>query len=180
MHAPMWTSAVAARRAIGKERSVTRNEDPPVLLGAAAAAAGRGLVAGLAGTAAMTIARALLNDGRQHDDHRTEPARAAGRVLGVAPVDEGGERRFNRIVHWAYGSAWGAFRGILAAVGVRGPAADVAHLGAVWGAEQLVLPATRTAPAPTHGRRPDVAADVTVHAVYAAATGVALRWMERR
>jgi len=156
-----------------------RGEPPPVQLGAAAALVGRGLAAGLVGTAAMTLTSALEARVRGREQG-TAPARAAGRALGVAPVDERGERRFNRLVHWAYGTAWGAAPGVLAAVGVPAAPAGVAHLGAVWGAEQVVLPATRAGSAPTHGSPPDAVADFAHHAVYAAATGLAFRWMGRR
>jgi hypothetical protein len=154
-------------------------EVPPFRLGATAALVGRGLVAGLAGTAAMTVSSGLEARLRRRD-LGTAPARAAGRVLGVAPVDDRGEHRFNRIVHWAYGTAWGSMRGLLAAVGIPAGPADVAHLAAVWGAEQVVLPATGTSPAPTHGPRREIAADLARHAVYAAATGLAFRWLGRR
>lgn len=153
--------------------------NPPVRLGAAAALVGHGLVAGLVGTAAMTLSSATEARLRRRHD-ATGPARAAGRVLGVAPVDEAGERRFNRIVHWAYGTSWGAVRGLLAAIGMPAVSADVTHLAAVWGAEQVVLPATRTGSPPTHGPPRDAAADLAHHVVYAAATAVAFRRLARR
>lgn len=59
----------------------------------------------------------------------TTPARAASKVLGVAPVDEQGERRFNNLVHWGYGTGWGSVRGVLGAVGLGGVPATLAHLG---------------------------------------------------
>lgn len=156
-----------------------RGAQEPIRLGEVAAAVGRGLVAGLAGTAAMTISSAV--EARLRGRPRgTAPARAAGAVLGVAPVDERGERRFNQIVHWTYGASWGAVRGLAAAAGLRPAVADIAHLGAAWGAEQLVLPATRTAPPVTHGERSDAGIDLAHHAVYAAVTGAAFRWLARR
>lgn len=153
--------------------------DPPVRLGAAAAVVGRGLVAGLVGTAAMTASRAAEARLRGRPPSPTQ-VRAAGRVLGVAPVDEAGERRFNQIVHWAYGTGWGAVRGIFAAVGVPAASADAAHLAAVWGAEQVVMPATGAGSPVIHGPPPDIAADLAHHVVYAVATGQAFRWLERR
>jgi hypothetical protein len=79
-------------------------------------ALGRGLVAGLLGTAAMTIsstAEAKLS-GRGAS---TTPAQAAGKVAGVVPRDEAGEQRFNTLAHWGYGTAWG--NGHFASCGVR-------------------------------------------------------------
>lgn len=136
------------------------------------ASLGRGLVAGLLGTAAMTVsstAEAKLT-GRGAS---TTPADAAGKVAGVAPRDEAGEQRFNTLAHWGYGTAWGVFRGVLDVIGLRGPAASVVHLIAVFGAEQALLPALGVA-APTFSYGLKAAATDTVHhAVYAGASGLA-------
>lgn len=148
-------------------------------LGGVAAAVGKGLVAGMAGTAAMTVSSTLEARLRGREPSTT-PARAASKVLGVAPVDEGGERRFNNLVHWGYGTSWGAVRGLLAATGLGGVSATVVHLGAVWGGEQVVLPATgASSPATQWGTR-EIAIDVWHHVVYAVATGVAYHWLDRR
>ena len=110
----------------------------------------------------------------------TTPARAASKVLGVAPVDEQGEHRFNNLVHWGYGTAWGAMRGLLGAVGLRGLPAAAAHLAAVWGAEQVVLPATGASPPATEWGATELAIDLWHHAVYAAAAGAAYGWLDQR
>lgn len=148
-------------------------------LGAVAAAVGKGLAAGLAGTAAMTVSSTLEAKLRGREGS-TAPARAASAVLGVAPVDERGEARFNTFVHWAYGTGWGAVRGLLAAVGLDGVAAAVAHLAVVWGGEQVVLPATGAAPPATKWGATEVAIDLWHHVVYALATSVAFAWLDRR
>lgn len=156
-----------------------RSGPPPLQLGAVAAAVGKGLVAGVAGTAAMTVSSTLESRLRGRE-RSTTPARAASRVLGVAPVDEGGERRFNSLIHWRYGTSWGAVRGLLAAAGLGGVPATAVHLGAVWGGEQVVLPATgASAPASQWGTR-EIAIDVWHHVVYAVATGAAYHWLDRR
>jgi hypothetical protein len=71
----------------------------------------------------------------------TTPAAAAGKVAGVVPRDEAGERRFNTLAHWGDGTAWGVVRDALDLCGLRGPAATLVHLIVVLGAEQAVLPA---------------------------------------
>jgi hypothetical protein len=103
-----------------------------------AGAAGRGLLAGAVGTAAMTASSTLEAKVRGREASDT-PARAAAKVLGVTPTDSG-SGRFNTIVHWGYGTGWGAVRGLLGALGLSGPAATLAHFAAVWGAEQVELP----------------------------------------
>jgi hypothetical protein len=110
----------------------------------------------------------------------TAPARAASKVLGVAPVDERGERRFNALVHWGYGTAWGSVRGLLAAAGIGRVSAPVVHLAAVWGGEQVVLPATGAGSPATELDASEVAIDIWHHVVYAIATGAAYVWLDRR
>lgn len=140
------------------------------------AALGRGLVAGLVGTAAMTVAstvEAKVN-GRGAS---TTPAQAAGKVAGVVPRDDAGEQRFNTLAHWGYGTAWGVFRGALAVVGLRGPVASLLHLVAVLGTEQAMLPALGVAaPTPRYGLKA-AGTDTLHHIVYAAASGVAYDYL---
>ena len=109
-------------------------------LGNVAAAFGKGVFAGVAGTAAMTLSSTIEMKLRGRPAS-SAPAQAAAKVLGVEPVDEVAKARFSNLVHWGYGTAWGGARGLLAAAGLSGPAATAAHLGAVWGSEQVMLPA---------------------------------------
>ncbi len=145
----------------------------------AAASTGVGVLAGLAGTAAMTVSSTVemkIND----REASTTPADAAGAVLGVKPTDDAGAARFGTAVHWGYGAGWGAVRGLLAAIGLRGPAAAVVHYGLVWGGEQVVLPATGAGkPVWSYGGAA-LATDAGHHAVYAAATSLAYEWLDRR
>lgn len=151
---------------------------PPTRSDRLVAALGRGLVAGLLGTAAMTVsstAEAKLN-GRAAS---TTPAQAAGKVVGVMPRDEAGEQRFNTVAHWGYGIAWGVFRGMLDVTGIRGPVASLLHLAAVWGAEQALLPALDLgSPTPRYGAKA-AGIDAWHHAVYAGATGAAYDYLQR-
>lgn len=82
----------------------------------------------------------------------------------------GGAKRFGTFVHCGYGAAWGAFRGVLGAVGLPGDAAaSAAHLAAVWGAEQVMLPALGVSPPITQWGATDIAVDAWHHVVYAVA-----------
>ncbi len=143
-----------------------------VKLGDVAAAFGKGVFAGVAGTAAMTISSTVEMKLRDRAAS-SAPAQAAAKVLGVEPVDEDSEARFSNLVHWGYGAAWGGARGLLAAAGLSGPAATTAHLGAVWGSEQIMLPALGVAPPLTEWGAREVAIDALHHVVYAGATGIA-------
>ena len=68
-------------------------------LGDTAAAVGKGLFAGAAGTVAMTASSTLEAKLRKRGSS-TAPADAAGKVLGVQPADEAGAARFSNVVHW--------------------------------------------------------------------------------
>jgi hypothetical protein len=74
-----------------------------VKLGNVAAAFGKGIFAGVAGTAAMTLSSTIEMKLRRRPASST-PALAAVKVLGVEPVDEEAEARFSNLVHWRYGS----------------------------------------------------------------------------
>lgn len=142
-----------------------------------AGAAGKGLLAGAIGTALMTISSTLEAKARGRGSSTT-PADAAAKVLGVQPNEEAGER-FNNLVHWGYGTSWGAVRGLLAGLGLTGPAAAAVHFAVVWGAEQLVLPATGAGrPIWTYGVV-EAGIDGCHHAIYAAGTSLAYEWLER-
>lgn len=142
------------------------------MIRAVASAVGKGLAAGLLGTAAMTVSSTLEMKltGRGSSD---TPAQAAGKVLGVQPRDEVGKQRFSQIAHWGYGTAWGAVRGLLEEAGIRGPAAGVVHFLMVWGAAQAMLPGLGVAPPATEWSAEELATDLLHHAVYAAATSAA-------
>ncbi len=147
-------------------------------LGDVAADVGKGLFAGAIGTAAMTVSSTLEMKvrGRQGS---SAPATAAAKILGVEPKGEEGEARFSNIVHWGYGTAWGAARGLIGAAGLEGPGAAAAHFGAVWGSEQLMLPALGVAQPLWRWGAKEVAIDAFHHLVYAGATSVAYTALDR-
>jgi hypothetical protein len=148
-------------------------------LGTIAGAVGRGLFAGFAGTAAITASQmiaAKLRDGGTSD----APVEATAKVLGVTPTGESEKQRWNTLVHWAYGTAWGGARGLLDAAGLSRTAATGAHFGLVWGAAATMLPALRIAPPPTEWPPGQVATDALHHAVYALAAGWTYEALDRR
>ncbi len=147
-------------------------------LGDTAAAVGKGLFAGAAGTVAMTVSSSLEAKLRDRGSS-TAPADAAGKVLGVQPRDEDGQARFSNVVHWTYGTSWGAARGLLEVAGINGPAALAAHFAAVWGSAQVMLASLDVAPPPWKSPPEEVAIDALHHAVYVIATGLAFAALER-
>jgi hypothetical protein len=141
---------------------------------------GRGLVAGVAGTAAMTVSSTI----EQHVRGRaasTAPADAAGRVLGIRDfTGDAAHSRFSNLVHWGYGTGWGVTRGLLRAAGLSPAKATATHLAAVWGSEQVMLPALSVAPPITLWRGREIAIDAWHHAVYGIATGIAYELLDAR
>jgi hypothetical protein len=147
-------------------------------IGDVAADCGKGLFAGAAGTAAMTVSSTLEMKLSGRPASQT-PAQAAEAVLQVEPKDEKSEAQFSNLVHWGYGTGWGAVRRLLASAGLSGPAATAAHLGLVWGAEQVVLPTLDvSAPVFKYGGKA-TATDLLHHVVYATATGLAYTYLDR-
>ena len=150
----------------------------PMWLRDVADAIGRGLLAGVAGTAAMTVS-STLEAKLQGRESSSAPADAAGKVLGVQPRDPDGEARFATAVHWGYGTGWGAVRGLIGLTGMRGPAAMLTHFGAVWGSELAMLPALDVAPPPWKQPLSGIGTDALHHFVYAGATSAAYAFLER-
>lgn len=146
--------------------------------GQVAAAAGVGLAAGLAGTAAMTLSSTVEMKIRGRPPS-SAPVRAASKVLGVSPTGEKGARRFGAVAHWVYGTGWGAVRGVLASAGLPAAAASAAHLGLLWGTEQLTLPMLGAAPPPAGQSAKELAIGAWHDLVYAGATGAVYELLDR-
>ncbi len=148
-------------------------------IGDIAGALGKGLVAGAVGTAAMTVSSTVEAKLRQREGS-TAPADAAAKVLGIEPKDDAAKARFSNLVHWAYGSSWGGYRGLLAGLGVPAPMANAVHMATVWGSELMTLPALEVAPPVGEWGRTELAIDAWHHLVYVAATGLTYRFLDRR
>jgi hypothetical protein len=138
-----------------------------------ASSIGKGLAAGLAGTAAMTVS-STLEARLRHRKPSSAPARATAKVLGITSFEDDIARaRFNDLSHWGYGTGWGMARGLFDAAGLTPLAATLAHGAAVWGTEQVTLPALDIAPPAIFWAPQEIAIDTFHHAVYALATGIA-------
>lgn len=131
----------------------------------------KGLAAGAVGTAAMTVSSTLEMKARNRPPS-SAPANAAAKVLGIEFDNEEDKSRFATLVHWSYGTSWGAVRGLLGALGLRGVAATSAHLGLVWGSELVTLPALEVTPPVAEWGAEELAIDFFHHTVYAVATSL--------
>jgi len=138
-----------------------------------AEAVGRGLLAGLAGTGAMTVSSTIEMKLRSRKGS-TAPADATAKVLGIDGFsDDASKARFGTLVHWGYGTGWGVVRATLSLAGLPPAKATAAHFAAIWGNEAAMLPALDVAPPFWTWGAKEVAIDVWHHVVYAVATGVA-------
>ena len=175
-------------------------------LSKAGGALGKGLIAGFAGTVAITLSQ-MIEMQITKREMSNAPVTVGGKTLGVEPRGkaeqekekgqseedeaseevqqkvEANEGKFAQIMHFSYGTGWGVFRGALDLAGLRGPLADLAHFGAIWGTAQVMLPAAAGSPPITEWSPKRIAIDVMHHAVYACAVGLtydAMRKAEKR
>jgi hypothetical protein len=145
-----------------------------------ASSIGKGLVAGFAGTAAMTVSSTLEAKLRKRQPS-TAPARATAKALGIATFEDAvAQARFNDLSHWGYGTGWGVVRGLLDAAGMPPAKATAAHGAAVWGSAQVTLPALEVAPPAIFWAKEEIAIDAFHHTVYAIATGFAYELLSSR
>jgi hypothetical protein len=145
-----------------------------------AGAIGKGLLAGFAGTAAMTVSSTLEAKVRGRAAS-SAPARATAKMLGIKEFEDGvAEARFNDLSHWGYGTGWGILRGLLGATTIPAKTATALHGGAVYGAAQVTLPALEIAPPAIFWSKEEIAIDAFHHTVYAVATGIAYEALNGR
>lgn len=132
----------------------------------------RGLLAGLIGTAAMTLSQKIEMEltGRKPS---SAPAEALCVALGIETRTEAEEQRLAEQAHWAYGTAWGLGHSLTHSM--REPTRSVIYFAAVWGAGAALLSAMRLAPPPTQWKPNLLMTDLVHHAVYAAVGSLAYR-----
>jgi hypothetical protein len=140
---------------------------------------GKGLVAGLIGTVAMTVSSTIEQKARGRPAS-SAPAHAAEKTLGIEKFQsDAHEQRFSTLVHWGYGTGWGVVRGLLRAAGLPPKAATAIHGAALWGSEQVMLPVLDVAPPVTMWGRTEIAIDAWHHLVYIVTTGIADELLDR-
>lgn len=144
-----------------------QNRRPAQLMSAAT----RGVLAGLAGVAAMTVAEKLEQAVTARPNSYV-PARTLLTLLGGHPRDDAQPAGWNHAMHWGTGVVLGALRGVWAAVGLRGPQAHVAHTIVRLSTDQTLENATGAGAPPPTWPRQERLVDVAHKAVYSVVTGV--------
>jgi len=144
-------------------------------VGRVAEALGRGLAAGVAGTAVMTLSSTLEMKWRGRAPS-TAPAKAVGRLLGVKPTSSTGEQRFAMVAHSLAGVLLGAARGLLDVAGLRRPIAVLpATFAIAMTPEVLLAPALGATDPPWRWGVAETAISTFHHSVWAVGTEVAYR-----
>lgn len=139
-------------------------------------AIGVGIIAGLAGTVAMTLFQMaeMKVTGRKPSN---TPAKAARQVLDVKPVTESKSEEVSNEVHFTYGTSLGIIRGLIGLTGLRGMIADSLHFLVVWGGKLIMLPSLRVAAPITHQSPKTIATDIFHHVVYVGTAGFVYDWI---
>jgi hypothetical protein len=138
----------------------------------------RGVAAGVAGTAAMTAYQELVARRRRRGgppkepswEHAPAPAEVARRVIeGVfkRPVPAARIPLLTSVVHWGYGTGWGAVYGVVRPSLPAGAAACGLGWGAgVWASSYAQLVPMGLYEPPWRYSAKTVAVDVSYHLVY--------------
>ena len=132
---------------------------------------GRGVLAGIAGTAVMTAFQKLVEMPVTGRPESHAPADFAEKVLPIHPETEQGRNRLNWATHFSLGGMWGTAYGIAAHSGLRGWKAIGAVFGTVYTGD-VVLNTALGLYRPSQWSTQDWAVDVLDKFVQAAATGI--------
>lgn len=141
-------------------------------------AIGLGLLAGVLGTLALTLAEKIeiRISGREPS---TVPGQVGAKLTGRDPKTQPQvAERLNPIVHWVHGISLGAVRGLLGLAGLSFlPATGVFFL-VVWGGDVLLYRALGIAKMPWSWSGSELAGDLWGKGVYVIATSVAFVALE--
>ena len=147
-------------------------------IGRIAAAAGKGAVAGAAGTAAITASQ-LIESKIRGREPSTAAAEAVENVLDIEPRHDKAEQKLNTVAHFGYGTAWGIPRGLLGAFGLGTLPATALHFAGVQAAAMVVVPKTTDAPPVSKWPKKEIAVETLHHLVYAVTAGAVYSWLTR-
>lgn len=128
-----------------------------------------GPVAGLVGTAVMTLSQRVEMRASKRSPS-TVPGQVGARLLGRD--DPADVERLSPIAHWTHGATMGAARGLLGSIGLRGPAGTAAFFAVLWSGDALLYKSLGIADWPWRWTARDLATDVGHKAIYAAITGL--------
>lgn len=129
----------------------------------------KGLGAGVAGTAVMTVGE-KVEQALTHRPDSYVPARTLAHLLRLPRPDSDDLGR-NWLMHYGTGAAVGVLRGAMSAANVRGPAASFMHTWVRLATDQTFENATGVGAPPSTWPRSELVIDIAHKAVYSFATG---------
>lgn len=132
----------------------------------------RGMIAGAAGTIAMTLSERLEMSISGREASQVPGQVGASLFPGKDPESTSHVEQFNSPVHWAHGISMGAVRGLLDVAGLQGPAASATHFALVWGGDAALYRALGVADVPWRWDADELTSDLLHKGIYAAVTGV--------
>jgi hypothetical protein len=130
-----------------------------------------GLLAGLAGVAAMTLAEKI----EQQFTHRPNsyvPAHTLERLLRLPHKPDEQRLAMNWAMHWGQGILLGIVRSLMASKGVRGPVGSFVFLNLRLANDQLLENATGVGAPPWSWPKDEQVIDLVHKSIYAFTTGI--------
>lgn len=131
---------------------------------------GKGIVAGLAGVAAMTVAEKLEQLITRRPNSYV-PAHTLEKLLGLPRKPDRERLVLNHVMHWGQGIFAGVARALMASRGIRGPFASFMFTGMRLTLDQTLENATKVGAPPWTWPVNEQIIDVMHKAVYAFTTG---------
>ncbi|MDP5181938.1 hypothetical protein QOZ88_04755 [Blastococcus sp. BMG 814] len=131
---------------------------------------GRGVLAGIGGTAVMTAFQKVVEMPLTGRADSYAPAEAAESLLPTRTASPQSRKRLNYLVHFALGGMWGAAYGVAASAGLRGQKAVHAVFVTVYTGDVLLNTASGLYQ-PKQWSAQDWAIDIVDKYVQAQATG---------
>ncbi len=147
----------------------------------------RGLAAGVAGTAAMTAYQTIVSrirgggSSREPEtwDDAPAPAQVGRKALRLVGVEVARDRipLLTNVVHWSYGTFWGAVYGVAYALGVEAPwlVTGIVFGLLVWLFGYVVLPLLRVYDPIWKYDAKTLALDASYHLVFGIGVAAAFR-----
>ncbi|WP_227006246.1 hypothetical protein [Rufibacter latericius] len=130
-----------------------------------------GLVAGAAGTVAMTLAEKIEQRFTKRPNSYV-PAHTLERLLGLPYQPDSQRLGLNWTMHWGQGILMGAFRGLMAVHGFRGPVGSFLFMNLRLLADQTQENMTGVGALPWTWPRDEQAIDLLHKGIYAFTTGL--------
>lgn len=129
---------------------------------------GVGILAGIAGTAAITLSQTIEMK-ITNRKARNGPVKAVEKTLNIH-AQEGHTEQMNQQIHWVYGTSWGIVRGLLGITGLNKWVATLIHYTAITSTGMAMAPLEDEEPVSSWDAK-TIALDLMHHAVYALAAG---------